>query len=334
MKGKKYKLLIITDHNTHTKENSLYALAQALKEHRSCKFVDVVSRSTKKNSSFFEKNKNQEIFVVPIEKRFTFSDDHKKFTNPKKKSCIENYDIIYLRLPHPVHPHFFRSFTKITKKKIVINNPATLRECGSKAYLLHFPNICPPMKLCRRFNDLLSFAANFPIVLKPLESHGGKDIVKIEENTVFQGNKKSSITKFKKKWEQKKEPLLAMKFVDNISAGDKRVNVVNEKIICATLRTPAPGKWLCNVSQGGSSTLSDVTKQEKVIARELSKSLSKKGIIIYGFDTLEDNGRRVLSEINVMSIGGFMQADVMSGKPILKKTAAAFWKYVNKKSKE
>ena len=51
--------------------------------------------------------------------------------------------------------------------------------------------------------------------------------------------------------------------------------------------------------------------------------------MIFGFDTLvDDDGRRVLSEINTLSIGGLMPLQEMSGKPVLKRVAELLWDYV------
>ena len=52
------------------------------------------------------------------------------------------------------------------------------------------------------------------------------------------------------------------------------------------------------------------------------------GIIKYGFDTLvNDEGKRVLSEINTMSIGGLAPLEELSGKPVVRQAAQTIWQY-------
>jgi glutathione synthase len=43
---------------------------------------------------------------------------------------------------------------------------------------------------------------------------------------------------------------------------------------------------------------------------------------------MDDNGKRVLSEINTLSIGGFPQAETQTGQPILQQTIDGIINYV------
>ncbi|NNF20779.1 MAG: hypothetical protein HKN67_02470, partial [Saprospiraceae bacterium] len=59
-------------------------------------------------------------------------------------------------------------------------------------------------------------------------------------------------------------------------------------------------------------------EKEMAIISAINPFLTDKGILIYGADTLvDDNGERILSEINALSIGGFPQAERQTGKPII-----------------
>jgi len=49
---------------------------------------------------------------------------------------------------------------------------------------------------------------------------------------------------------------------------------------------------------------------------------------MYGVDTLvNDEGKRVLSEINTTSIGGLPQIEAMTGQPVVEKAAGLIWDY-------
>lgn len=81
---------------------------------------------------------------------------------------------------------------------------------------------------------------------------------------------------------------------------------------------PAPDSWLCNVAQGGTSVAAKVSLEEEQIIARINPTLAEAGVLIYGADTLtDDDGRRVLSEINTLSIGGFPQAELQSGRSII-----------------
>ena len=123
--------------------------------------------------------------------------------------------------------------------------------------------------------------------------------------------------------------MLAMKYLRNVSLGDKRTIVINQQVLGSAIRMPAADSWICNVANGGHAIHSQPDEDELKIERELTPLLFKKGIIMYGFDTLvDDDGHRVLSEINTLSIGGIGPMSELSGKPLLKQAAKLMWEYL------
>ena len=111
--------------------------------------------------------------------------------------------------------------------------------------------------------------------------------------------------------------------------GDKRTIVANGQILGSTLRLPAPGSWMCNVAQGGMAIPAEVDPDDRKIASRLIPLLGGLGVIFFGFDTLvDDDGRRTLSEINTLSVGGLPQIADFTGKPIVKDAAQLLWEYV------
>ena len=126
------------------------------------------------------------------------------------------------------------------------------------------------------------------------------------------------------------EGLMAMKYLTNVKLGDKRLLVVGGEVLAASLRMPAKGSWLCNVSMGGLAQIAVADEDELDIVRVIDPFLSKNGIFIYGVDTLvDDSGKRTLSEINALSIGGFMQAEEQTGKPILQISTNKIFNYAD-----
>src|SRR5690606_35071471 len=116
--------------------------------------------------------------------------------------------------------------------------------------------------------------------------------------------------------------------------GDKRIVVVNGRIVGASLRKPAEGSWLCNVSLGGSSEASHPDEREKTIAARVHDALAPLGIGIFGMDTLvDDQGQRVLSEINTLSVGGVGPMERQHSLPISDYVADELIKYYEQTSK-
>jgi glutathione synthase len=198
--------------------------------------------------------------------------------------------------------------------------------------LLNFQDVCPPIKLCHSVEEILEFANYHELVLKPLKEYGGKGILRLNKHELQDGDKKYDSETYLKSIETyiQKEGFLAMKFLKNVKQGDKRLIVVDGDIMAASLRMPADGSWLCNVAMGGTSVKTVPDDREIQIIERINPYLKENGILMYGADTLvDDNGDRILSEINTLSIGGFPQAEMQTKRPIIKITIDKIFKYAD-----
>lgn len=326
---KKFKLLVLTDHSTHSKENSLYALMKALREHPACELIDVASRGNSINAGFFHSFYDNRPFVSRVTDNFTYHNDGRCFKQDLKRISLREYDAIFLRLPHPTPKDFWPFLRTNFPENHIFNRPSGVEYSSSKAFLLEVPELCPPIELCRTPEDILAFKSQFPIVLKPLRGYGGEGIIKIDGEEVWLGMEKIDFNAFLDSLSANPQEYLGMKYLKNVHQGDKRVVVINGHIYGASLRLPATNSWLCNNSQGGSSGVAKADSEEIYIAQRLHAVLSELGVIFFGFDTLvDDDGKRVLSEVNTMSIGGIMQIDRESNEPLLEKAAGWIWDYI------
>lgn len=120
--------------------------------------------------------------------------------------------------------------------------------------------------------------------------------------------------KIKLSWKKSsKNKGLAMKYLKKVCQGDKRIIVANGRVVGATLKTPKEGSWLCSLARGGSSSFAKPDELEIRIAETISPVLTDKGIVFFGFDTLvDDDGHRVLSEINTLNVGLLSEAELYS----------------------
>ncbi len=321
-------MLVFTDHRTHSAQNSTYDLLHALREHPLCARIDVVSRGIDLNDFFFQQLIPGTPFGTRITADFQYSPDGHAFRQNLRKIHLDDYDVLLLRLPHPIQDGFLDFLAALYPQRQTINSPYGIEKTGSKAFLLEVADLCPPMRLCSSIEDILAFKKRFPIVLKPLHAHGGKGIIRIDGDRAWMGLDEMPLKSLLEQLDAAPFEYLGMKYLKNVGEGDKRVVVINGQIIGAALRLPAKGSWLCNGAQGGSSIPVEPDKNEIRIAQRLSKVLSRFGVIFFGFDTLQDDtGRRVLSEINTLSIGGLPFLGQNSG-PVVENAAAAIWNYV------
>ncbi|MEM8528380.1 MAG: glutathione synthetase [Bacteroidota bacterium] len=331
---RKFRMLVLTDHTNHSAENSLYALVKAMNVHPSCLQLDVATRGNPSNDLFFKGQIAKDLFVNEVNEDFAFSANGLSFKRNIRLENLKTYDVIWLRMPPPLSSDFLDFLQQAFPQQLIINDPKGIQIAGSKEFLTRFPECCPPMKVCESIADIVHFKSRFPIVLKPFREYGGKGIVRIDGEQVWEENQQITFAEFIDKIRDTNIQYLGVKFLKNVSKGDKRIIVVNGKIMGASLRLPAQDSWLCNVAMGGSSNFTEADEDEMEIVRQINPPLSEMGIVMYGVDTLVgDDGKRILSEINTTSIGGLPQIAQLTGKPLLKEAADLIWSYIKEKSK-
>ncbi len=332
---KKNSILILTDHSGHSKENALYDLAVKMHLSERTSQVDIASRGNKINDDFFGCGRHAAIHGCTIDEGLAYAAEDHPLGKELRLVDKTSYDLIWLRLPPPLSLEFLKYLKEVFPEQIIVNDPLAIYETGSKEFLLNFPSVCPPMRLCNSVEDISNFAQEFPIVLKPFREYGGKGLVRIDRDIAYVGQQKMSVDEFLESLHNNEVEYLGVRFLKNVDQGDKRIIVVNGEVMGASLRLPASGSWICNVAMGGTSHYADITEEEYQIIKTVDPVLNKMGIVMYGIDTLVgDDGKRVLSELNTTSIGGLPQISRLLGEPLVEKAIDLIWDYYEEKIKE
>jgi len=328
----KRNILVVTDHSTHTESNSVYQLSHALRKDARCGSLWVCSKGLSQNADFFNAVPDAALFVSLVDDMFAYDSVGSYFERSLLTLDRDMIDAILVRMPQPVDPAFLFSLEAIVPPHHIINSPAGTVETASKAFLMQVSYLCPEPHLCETIDEAMNLSAKQEIVLKPLFSYGGRGIVRLSKEYCWNGNERHTIDRLSTFLSDSHFPMLSMPFLKNVIQGDKRTIVVNREVLGSALRLPAEGSWMCNVAQGGHARLDKPTEDERIIQEILTPILYRKGVVMFGFDTLVgDDGRRVLSEINTLSIGGLVPLQEMSGKPILRRAAELMWDYLDGK---
>ena len=325
-----FRILVLTDHRVHSPVESIYHMAQEMVQDERCACVHVVSAALPENEEFFRSPADIPLIASSVDKSFVYSAEGNFFREKTFLVAIHDYDVVLLRLPRSRSMDFFAQIGKLIPEERMLNQPTGIALTGDKQYLLNFPDICPPMRFCDTVEQVEAFSRKYPLVLKPLNSSGGKGIVRIEGEKVMVGSDSFSWKEYLPQLEADiGRGYLAMKFLRNVDQGDKRIIVANGKVVAASLRLPAKGAWLCNVSMGGTSEVAAPDPDELAIANRVVPDLLARGVVLFGFDTLvDDDGKRVLSELNTSCVNGIYPAQVHSGKPIVAETVSHLWDYI------
>ena len=332
---REYRILVLTDHIGHSDQNSIYAILSQMLIHPRCHSIDIASRGLSENKHFFNGMQRDALLGNRVTSDFRYTKNGDCYLSNLRKLKPHDYDIVLMRLPRPISDDFLRWIEEVFSHATMVNKPSGIIVTSNKKFLVNLPELCPHIRLCMSIEDIKEEIARYPIVLKPLKEYGGRGLLRIDGDTVDDGNKEYDTSHYLEalKEDIEKEGILSMKYLKNVSEGDKRILVVASEILAASLRIPAKGSWLCNVSQGGTSVYTEVTLQEREIINTITPKLAQYGILIYGVDTLvDDNGDRILSEINTMSIGGFPQAEAQTGKPIIKSLIDKIFEYADERT--
>lgn len=330
--NKKLRVLVLTDHGNHTEHNSVYALCSALRLQPGITHVHVASRGNIANAAFFNAYSSTLVHVWALDGEMQYAHAPYRFQEETSPVVLNDYDWIWLRLPHPIPEGFFDFLYSVFPEDQIFNRPSGIQETSTKAFLTRFPQWSPDVQLCRTIEEVWEMQSRYPIVLKPLHSYGGQGILKIKNGRVYEQQRSVPIRQYGPVLEAgfQRGGFLGMRFLKNVKQGDKRTVVVNGQILGSVLRIPPKGSWLCNAAQGGQAVIAEPDEREQEMAQELSGVLLPKGIVMFGMDTLvDDDGLRVLSEVNTLSIGGIKPMEDLSGEPMVSRAAYQLARFID-----
>ncbi|NNU78889.1 glutathione synthase [Halovulum dunhuangense] len=216
---------------------------------------------------------------------------------------LGTFDVVWLRQDPPFDMHYITTthlLDLIRDTTLVVNDPFWVRNYPEKLLVLQFPELTPPTMIARDLFTLRSFKERHgDIILKPLYGNGGAGVFRLDPNDrnfsalheLFTGTSR--------------EPLIAQKFLPDVSGGDKRVILVDGEPVGAINRVPAAGETRSNMHVGGRAEKAELTDRDREICAAIGPLLREKGQIFVGIDVI---GRH-LTEINVTSPTGLQELE-------------------------
>ena len=176
---------------------------------------------------------------------------------------------------------------------LIINKPQSLRDANEKFFITHFSQCCVPMLISSQAARIREFVLqNGHCVVKPLDGMGGESVFQVSDSDLNLNVILETITRHEAR------PVMAQKYIDEISSGDKRILVVNgEPVPYALARYAGKGDFRGNLAKGGSSKGVPLSERDRWICAQVAPVLKKKGILFAGLDVIGD----WLSEVNVTS---------------------------------
>jgi glutathione synthase len=228
---------------------------------------------------------------------------------------LSEMDVIWLRQDPPFDMSYITSthlLERLTPDVLVVNDPFWVRNSPEKLLVLDFPDLTPPTTIARDLATLKRFKDEYQdIILKPLYGNGGAAVFRLtpqDRNLASLHELFSGINR---------EPLIAQQFLPAVSAGDKRIILVDGVPVGAINRVPAAGETRSNMHVGGRPEKVGLTERDLEICAAIAPVLRERGQVFVGIDVIG----RYLTEINVTSPTGIQELERFDGTNI----AALVW---------
>ena len=240
--------------------------------------------------------------------------DNKKFYEilDNKLLDLSTVKYILIRQDPPFNLEYITTtyiLDNLNKVKI-INNPSAIRNISEKLYSTKFMKYLPKTIFSSDIKQIKKFLKlNKKIIIKPIHGYGGNNIKLLNGKL----NKKEIVN-----YLNKHGHIMCQKFLPLIKFGDKRVFIINGKVVGAISRVPKKGSFLSNLSKGASAKLIKLTNKELSISKIVAKDLKQNNIYFAGIDFISG---KLNGDINVTSPTGLKTFFDLSGINLAK----VFW---------
>lgn len=212
---------------------------------------------------------------------------------------LSEFGCIFIRKEPPFTTEYLyalQTLDRIKERVFVLNDPAGIAMANEKAFTLRFPGLTPASMVtsdpdeARRFIKKLKGRA----VVKPLHEKGGAGILSTDGKDRNLPSILETMTK------NGRRRVIAQAYAPVEKFGDKRILILDGKILGAFLRRPPRTDFRANLSVGGSMHAAKVTAADERLVGEMTPVLSRLGLHFVGIDVIGP----WLTEVNVTSPAG------------------------------
>jgi glutathione synthase len=256
-------------------------------------------------------------------RRTTLNGDAVELGEFEKLDLHTDVDVILMRQDPPFDMAYVTAtylLEAVRGDTLVLNDPAEVRSAPEKLMVTRWPDLQPPTLISSDVEALEDFhAREGDVVLKPLHGAAGSGVVKLKAGdpnlaALVEIHATGS-----------RDPLVIQKFVPQVSAGDKRIILIEGEPVGAINRVPLKGQVRSNLRVGGTAEAVELTARDREICALIGPELKARGLVFVGIDVIGD----YLTEINVTSPTGAQQLKTFTGVD----ATALMWDAIEKRLK-
>ncbi len=220
---------------------------------------------------------------------------------------LESFDLVVIRKDPPFDETYLSLLLLLggLRRPLVVNRPDTLLRCNEKLAIFLFPEYITETLVAAALTRIREFIQNVggTAVLKPLFSCSGRGVHLLRrgdpglEETVAAATAGGS------------RPVMLQRYLPEITAGEARVFLLEDRILSVMKKIPAAGSFKANFDAGARGEPHELTPREREICFRAGKFCRRRGIILSALDLI--GGR--LSEFNITSPGLLVESNRVNG---------------------
>ncbi len=210
---------------------------------------------------------------------------------------LADFDAVLMRKDPPFDMRFvYATYALEVAERhgaFVVNRPQALRDFNEKYAITRFSDCITDTAISASASVLRQFLATHrDVVMKPLDGMGGMGIFRVRHDdpnisVIIETLTDNGLT-----------PIMAQRYLPDISAGDKRILVIDgEPLGHALARIPSQGESRGNLAAGGRGEVVPLSERDRWIVAQVAPALREHGLLFVGLDVIGN----ALTEVNVTS---------------------------------
>lgn len=227
------------------------------------------------------------------------------------RANVAELDAVFIRKDPPfdaAYAYATQLLEGVRGQTLVVNDPRGLRDANEKLYALEFPRWTPRTIVTADRDALHRFVAEVGgrAVIKPLSGAGGFGVLSVSASDT---NARAIVDLLTNEGRQL---AVLQEYLPAVSRGDKRVLLLDGKLLGAILRVPAEGELRANIHVGGSVEPTELDAHERALVADVGQRLRADGLYFVGLDLI--GGK--LTEVNVTSPTGIRELSTFLGRRV------------------
>jgi glutathione synthase len=223
---------------------------------------------------------------------------------------LADVESVFIRKDPPFDAEYLYAtlmLERLRGRTVVINDPRGLRDANEKLYALHFSRYMPRTVVTSDRDRIHRFIAGVGgAVVKPLDGAGGSGVMVARPGDRNTRSIVDYIT------HEGTRHAMVQEYLPAVSAGDKRVLILEGEILGAINRIARDDDVRSNIHAGGRVEPCLVTPQERAIVEAMAPRLAADGLFFVGLDFIGEK----LTEVNVTSPTGIQELSRHVGRDV------------------